>query len=588
MKFIKANWKWIAAVASVLLAALLLFLFLLLRGHSSYAVIYSKGGESLRLATSKGQIALQPGESRAQWFSPDGKRLYYDADDTLFLCEVQRGSGGMAIASGVSQWAASDGFVVYIERQGSRLQCYDSKRGATQAVASGAQRLYAANGQSVFLFTKLEGEDEVLFRCKMGGEPERMTGAVKDIRLYSGAWMELFYLASTSPGEQSLYMLTATGGAKLIERGVTEVFWDSYQPGGNLYFLKRGQRQAAPSIEIDDPQAEPDAAMKEPNQKDFPRIPVLDRWLGDGGYSDALEKWRKKQERDQVRAAAEAILEDLPGAGGGRDCYVYDGQARRLAMDIRVTQDGPDAAALRGTGYPAMVYKKEFFETAATRRVGLGELAAAMREGGSEAVREALAALLDEEGTEDLGYTLVILRGETPDEVPLEHTFGRGRYRALFLADELIYLERDTAEGPEAMYAYTLTEHGVSERRLLDTHARDILATDRSVYYHKNRDLMLYSNGANTRLLQNAAAYLEGADGTLYILGNLRDDAGTLYSQKANTQKVLAEQVKLGGVAASRRGAYAAWLANWSKGAGELYIGKRLLDSGVTEIILVR
>ena len=601
MKLIKEKWKWLAAAAGgILLAALLLVL--LLRGGASHAVVYAKGSQNLFLAASKGQFALKKGESDAQWFSEDGKRLFYDAGGSLYLCEVKKSAslkmGGERLAEGITQWAAADQFLVFIEQKGKRLHCYDIRRKTTEALASGAETLYAANGQSTFFFTKKEGEDEVLFRCEMGRQPERMTGAVKDIHLFADAeQMQLLYLAELPTGAQSLYSVEATGAVALIADDVAEVFWEAYEPGGNLYFLKRGQRQAAVSIVVDDPQEEADAEMKEPVKSDISRFPILGRLLGDGGYSDAVAEYNKKKERDQARAVVQEILQDLPGASGGLDCYVHNsgdgGAPQLLANDVRRTENGADAAALRADGYPAMVYKKEFFETtnAESRHIGLNELTAALREGGNEAVREALAALLDEEGTDDLGYTLAMLQGDAPAEVPMEQGFGRGEFRAGFVrgTDELVYLERSADEETEAMYAYTLTGNGVSERKFVSTYVTDILPADGGVYYRKNSELMRYRAGENTQILQNAAAYFEGADGTLYAMGGVRDDEGALYAQKANAQRLLAEDVKLGSAAASQRGAYAAWLAGWSEGTGALYIknGKRL-DTGVTAIILVR
>ena len=607
MKLIKEKWKWIAAAAGVILLAALL-LVLLLQGGAGHAVVYAKGSEKLFLATPKGQFALQKGESGAQWFSEDGKRLFYDANGSLYLCEVKKSgslnAGGERIAEGITQWAAADGFAVFIEQKGKRLHCHDIKRGTTEALASGVETLYAASGRSAFFFTKAEGEDEVLFRCEMGRQPERMTGAVKDVHLFAGEeQMLLFYLAELptgaqpTAGVQSLYSVGETGAVSMIAGGIVEVFWEAYGPGGNLYFLQRGQRQAAASIVVDDPQKESDAEMKEPKKNDLSRLPILGRLLGDGGYSGAVAEYNKKQERDQARAAVEEILKDLPGAAGGMDCYVYyGGVPRLLAKDVRRTEDGADAAALRTDGYPAMVYKKEFFETtnAEPRHIGLNELTVAVRDGGSEAVREALSSLLNQDGTDDLGYTLAMLQGGAPAEVPMEQGFGRGEFRAVFVrgTDELIYLERGADEGTEAMYAYTLTGNGVSERKFLSTYVTDILPANGGVYYRKTNELMRYQAGESTRILQNAAAYFEGADGTLYVMGSVRDDKGTLYAQKANAQQLLAEGVKLGSAAASQRGTYAAWLTGWSEGTGTLYAtlagGKKQLDTGVTEIILVR
>ena len=572
-----------AAAGGGLLAALLGVV--LLRGPS-YAVVYAKGSENLYLAAPKGQFKLQAGASQSQWFSPDGRRLFYDAGGSLLLCEVRR-EQSRTVAGGVLQWAATDGFALYLEEGGKRLQCYDVRRKTTQALASGVEHLYAANGQSVFFFTKAEGNAEALFRCETGGQPERVAGAVSEAHLYGDT---LYYLTKAPTGEASLHRMGPTGGTLLIETGVTGVFWEDYRPGGNLYFLKRGQQPAAAAIELDDPQAESDRSMKEPRQRDFSRIPILGRLLGDGGYGAAMEAYNQKKERDRVRALIGDIMNDLPGASGGRDCYVFDGEAARLlASDVGYGENS--VAALRGEGSPAMVYKKEFFEaTGEPRRIGLAALAAAYRDGGEDALRGALAALQSEDGAEDLGYTLAMLNGERPGEVSMEQGFGRGDFRAAFLrgTDELLYFERDTAQGPEAMYTFTLTAYGMSERRLADPRAQDTHMTDRGLYYRKNRDLMFYAAGETTRILQNAAAYIEGPDGTLYILANMEDDAGTLYSHRGKTQKVLAENVKLDGVVASQKSGHAAWLANWTQGAGELHTGKKILDTGVTDIILVR
>ncbi|MDR0531991.1 MAG: hypothetical protein LBG83_08005 [Oscillospiraceae bacterium] len=608
--------KGIAAIAAGALALAAVVIFLILRGGTGaqaddFAVLYAKGSQNIYLATPDGQFALRAKETRQQWFSPDGAYLYYDAvtDDsegsTIYLCLLgqsdSRKEGGKAIAKGAGNWAAAGGYAVYVEGKARRLQCYNAARETTQELASGLEELYAACGQSAFFFTKREGDEAVLFRCVMGQRPERMAANVEDLHFFADETQAMLWYQSLSPaGAPALYAMGATGGAALITEEPVKVFFEDYRLGGNLYFLKRGQTAQPLTVTVEDRQQESDAALKKPEESDY-LVTFFGRFgrrlFGDGGYSTALAQYNEKLERDKVRASVKAALEELPDGFTAMDCCVYDGVSERL-LATGISESG--LAAMRPMDRPAAVFKRERMdESDPTRTVALDVLVTIYRNGGDQAVREALTALMTREGTEDLSYSLAMLQGDDkPSEVPLEQSFGQNEFYVLFPPgqERMLYLDRGAAGANGALYSYDLMNYGVSERRLADTDVTDILLSDDVLYYRKqspdkHSTLSAYIDGKTVRLMNNADAYFVGRDGMAFAICNVKDDAGTLYAMAPdgkNQPILLAEQVRVG---SAKAGGHAAWLAHWREGSGELQTGRKAaktLDVGVTEILKSR
>ena len=611
----------IAAAAGVLALAAGLALALTRWGNlgpaARYAVIYEKGSQNLFVALPEGSFPLMSKSSSRQVFA--GQALYYDAvtdaGTDIYRMNLRdsrsRREGGTRIAGGArGEWTVSaDGrYAVWIESKGSVLQCYDAQRGATVELASGVDALYAAPGQDAFFFTKAQGE---LFRChlKLGQRPERMASDVQDVRFFSGQAQGrpqamVYYLLQAGEETRDLYALAQEGGAVLVAQAPVTALFDSYELGGNLYFLKRGQG-AAGAVAIDDPQEEADAAMKEPQRP--AGSGRISSWLANAlganaAYSREKAAWDKKVERDLVRAAAQEALEGMPQSGIPLDCYVYDGaSARLLATGVR--EDG--IALLRPTGRPAMLYEKQRGEAdedggGGDTAVPLEDLVAAYRTGGVSALREALYALAGS-GAQSAGYALAMMAPAGPSEVPLGLGFGGDAgWKAFFLPgrETMLYQERDVEGGLYALYSYELTDYGLSERKMVDLDADGVTPVPGGVYYRKQeadaKGSALYYfalDGQPGRALQNVGAFLPAGERLLAFGG-----ADTLYCLTGAAARKLDDGVWLEGVRAGE--SYACYLTGWEAGAGELRLfhmsakgnnaAAKTLDTGVTGIRVVK
>ena len=601
-----------AAAGALALAAGLVLLFTRcgnLGPAPRYAVIYEKGSRNLYVALPEGSFPLQAQESPRQVFA--GQYLYYDAvtdaGTDIYLMNLRdshsRKEGGVAVARGVrGEWTVSaDGrYAAWIEARGSVLRRYDAQKDTAEELASGVDALYAAPGQDVCFFTKAQGE---LFRCSLKGQrPERMAGEVEGVQLFSGKAQGkpqcVAYYLQPSGEAHDLYALAQDGGAVLVAQNPAVVLSDGYELGGNLYFLKRGQGAAGP-VAIDDPQAESDAAMREPLRPNVGSGRLGGLLSGILGASSLYQRekaaWDKKVERDTVRAAVIEALEDMPESEMPMDCYVYDGaSARLLARGVREDR----IALLRPLGRPAMLYEQQRGEEGeeSSMSVSLDSLVAAYHAGGVEALRETLYGLAGS-GTETTGYTLAMMAPTGPCEIPLGLDFGGSAgWKALFLPgrETMLYQERDVAGGLYTLYSYEMTDYGLTERRIIDLGAQDMAPAAGGVYYTKKEvdakgnALYYYApDGQTGRVLRGAGAFFPAGD---YLLAF--DSADALHCAGGTAVRQLDSGVRLEGVHAG--GSHVCYLAGWDAGAGALRLSElrvkgknaaaQTLDVGVTAI----
>ena len=601
-----------AAAGALALAAGLVLLFTRCGNVGpapKYAVIYEKGSQNLFVALPEGSFPLQARASNQQVFA--GQYLYYDAvtdaGADIYLMNLRdarsRREGGKAVVQGVrEEWGVSaDGrCAVWVESKGSVLWRYDAQRGSVEELAAGVEALYAA--QDTCYFTKAQGE---LFRCnlKLRQRPERMASGVRDVRLFSGEAQgrpqAVVYFMQPAGESYDLYALSQEGGAVLVAQSPAKVLYESYELGGNLYYLKRGPG-AAGAVAVEDPQAESDAAMREPQR---PAIGsgllggIVSGVLGAGSsYQREKVAWDRKAERDTVRAAVAQALEDMPQGEIPMDCHIYDGAgARLLARGVREDR----IALLRPLGRPAMLYEKQRGEDGQELSVSLDSLVASYRAGGVNAVREDLYSLIGS-GVEITGYALAMMSPAGPSEVPLGVDFGGSAgWNALFLpgTETMLYQERDVEGGLFALYSYELTDYGVSERKIIDLGAQDMTTAAGGVYYGKReadaKGSALYHcapDGRTGRVLRGAGAFFP-AGGFLLAF----DEAGALYCVSGTASRQLDSGVRLEGVRAGD--AHVCYLTGWEAGAGTLRLSDlkvkgsaaaKTLDTGVTAIRMVK
>ena len=598
----------IAAAAVVLAAGLVVALVLLRPGGERFAVVYARGSRNLYVAVPEGTFSLRAQESRQQIFGGGGRYLLFDSVTehglNLYACLLRDASsrrmGGTRIAEDIAEyWAvsASGRQVVFVQRSGRRLFVHDIGSQTAQELADQVQALYAAPGQNVFFFTKREGDASVLFRAQVGRQPERMTGTVTQTRFfYDEQQAIVFYTAGGS-----LFALAQSGGPVLVAENPAQVLFEAYEAGGNLYFLKETQPGQGLAFVLDDPYAQSDAAMTEPQAPERPG--GLTGWLtdffgaGETAYQREREAWNARQRREQTRSMARRVLEDIPMAAALMELYVYDGTGtQRLAEGI-----SPEGiVALRPRGRAAALFGKQQVTAEGQATITLEALQGHYSQGGEEAVREYLYAIAG--GSQEFaGWSIAMMTERGANEIPLDRAFGGGaEWSANFLQapDSMLYLENNVEGAQFALFVYDLMEFGLSERRFLAAEVTEAAVGAMGMYFRRQEiggtrgALYFYHSGAQAqRVLNNVGAFFFTPDrATLLVLSDIREDSGTLHASVNQAARPIGQNVRIGSVRAGH--SHTGFIANWQEGAGELWVSDlnrpaRKLHNGVTEILAV-
>lgn len=613
-----------AAALLVLLGCGTLLLPRFRGGASSdgFAVLYSKGGQQLYLQTGRDTVALRAKESKQQIFAGDGNILFYDAvtDEglTLYVCNLDnknsRREGGTLIAAAVEPlWAADAEGRYAVYRQGKRLFRYDRAAGGSLELSAGIETLYAAPGLSAVFFTKLEGQRRMLYRCAMGAQPERVASAVLEAHFYAdGADALLFLLEQATEDTVVLAALGPDGGVKEIARNPAEVFFEDCVPGGNLYYLEKGEEIPGVSVVLEDPLQASDAALQKPKRDDYWHIGILTSYFGEKAYEQAMREYNAKAERDSLREEVRRILQEKPsGLLARQDCWVYDGtQARLLAEGLAAE----DIILLRARGRPALIYDKFHVEAQeGTRTVTLAELLS-LRQGGGEKGEKAVAKRLAEltrQTAEHAGVYLARTAASGVSEIELTRELSETRMYDFppgpAGTELLLCREKDVVDEKASLYAYDLTEYGLSERRLVDSSVTELLfppddadpfADPYWFYYRKQESGSKRSNlfGYDGALAKKLVPDIDGAffaegRGPLLAVSGVKEQLCTLWVCAGAEAWKAAEGVRTGSARTSGTRVY--YIAEPAGGSGSLYTreeGKEpvLLDTEVTEIIAVR
>ncbi|MCL2106932.1 MAG: hypothetical protein FWH26_07765 [Oscillospiraceae bacterium] len=597
-------------IAAALVVAAVPLIFLLARragapADQRYAVLYSKGGQQLFFQTQSESVTLQARESKRQTLS--SHVLFYDAvtEDglALYACDLRSGdsreTGGRLIAPSVEEnWSASaDGrYAVYLE--GKKLQIYDRDSQSAQEISGGVEGFYAAAGQPVFFFTKLEGEQRLLYRCVMGQTPERMAVGLEAPHFYADGNSAILLFLRGEGEFLTLSSLSPTGGIAVIAEEPSKVFFEEYEIGGNLYYLRQGQTVTGVSVVLDDPQETADALLKEPRREDY-WSGFFTRVIGDEQYNRDLATYREKQNRDDLRARVKKILQEQPNQLTQQDCYSYDGETSQL---LASGVDSEHLLLTRAFGRPMLVYQKfRVIAREGAKTVTLDELAQLNSQKGGEAVAERLRELA-QASVEPAGYYVAMKSAGGSSEIELSRGFDTGwKLHFMQSPDVLLYQEQDVQGGKYTLYAYDIMEYGISERRMVDSGVTELLTGAQGAYYRKNEagepvGSLYYLNGTQSKkLVHKADAFFFAGSGSvksdsMLAISGVKDQVGSVYRCDRDGAEKIADGVKADSPRSN--GAQLCYLSQWNEGRGLLFLhrpGKSdtMLDSGVTSIIAV-
>jgi hypothetical protein len=465
-------------------------------------ILFAQDGNNLLWSKNLGILRLEGNNIGGYAFSNDGGIVYYGVPDgssstakeDIYRIDMHENSirklVSQRIARGVSKdWVvSSDGQQCLYQNGG--LYCYDAKRGTADKLFAG--KLIAAADDGTVFSWQAQGNRGTLYRAAFGHTPLQVSANVTEYSWNANLGAVLYTVAGDD-ASKSLYIVKGNDAAPIsIATDVSEVLTDfSAVRGNNIYFLKTGDLQDAPKIDIDDPSESSDAAIQKPNRDDY-LSGLFTQFLGDMQYQLDLDVYNEKRARDELRNDIARILADRPIISGQQELYAYDGTATHFLTKINGKEQ---IYAYAESGSPAVTYRKQETLTREPKsKYTLHELADIKAKSGQEGLEKALggaAAKTVQSG----GIYLAALHDGEATENTLELTPPREKFAYQFTVNPLLllYAEYETGGSSVSVYTYTITNGALSQKTLLDT---GVNAPDQWIYRGETAPGFWYSKTA--------------------------------------------------------------------------------------------
>lgn len=370
------------------------------------AVVYEDGGAVFAFINGK-KVKIENNTADRFAYDETGGRLFYTvasaySQGTFDLYTLNAEDAEPSLLdygiTGVYYVGKNGESLYYIKQSGEGNNpegiCYDLAGRQMITFAQNPEALYVPASAEEMYFTRLHGSNRVLYAYQPGGTPQELFRNAEEIRLFDGDTPELFFESTAGSNNVSLQIVYQGEKPLLVSDGVTEVLWDGYKAGGNLYYCTACNNGVSWRAVIGDTFAESDAVLTEPNRGDY--FSVFGYYIG---YSTAKAVYERKVRRDEVRSALD---EAFAGQEGFCDAYAYNKTGSvLLAESIR----GADIKAAANAGEPKLLYGSI---TASESDLDITDLTDISTESGIEAA-VAQAAETVESKTENNGLQMAVI-----------------------------------------------------------------------------------------------------------------------------------------------------------------------------------
>ncbi len=594
----------IAAAAAVAVALIVVLIVVLVKSNNienNSILIYKKGNECVVRINDK-ELVLPDKDAVSFRTDTKEKRVYYAVPSAygeelydLYYVELD----GSEIAQPViidfgvgKNFEAAAGKVYYL-KYNKKTSTYDGyvaemESQKTTAFASNVDEIYIM-GESGIYFTKMHGVSKVLYSF-FGETPAEVCRNIVSVYGFGNAEKpHLIYESQNTAAAQSSQLYIAYEGESpdMICDGATNVMYDNYQPGGNLYYFTTSLESVSWSYVISDEFAESDKAMTKPNRLDY-----WDLFGVTQAYNEAYIAYQDKMIRDEIRAALDETVEK-----GGFTAPVYTAFAFNGESVYKVAQniDPARVYAYAPFGEPRVVFENTSIKAQETDMATLSQIAA--RSGMEEVIN--YACNIVKNSVESKGMAVAITVGESCSTYGLaEYDKSRTQFRFSDDGAFIFALVKDTQGERYTLYTNSLSQSKPSARETVAAGVTSFGVKDNSAVYLKTDvgkvtgDIFSF-DGTETHKISNAAVdfVLNGSDDILVLKeynSFYSEPLADCYAYSDGEEIKVGESVIVSSFVTRKDGA-CAFVEN-SDGATSLVLysdGETAeISNGVTEIIL--
>lgn len=461
--------------------------------------------------------------------SDDGKTVVYSQDTSsktgkydIRVIDLTRRSSvqnkGSVIAGGIDEnWSCTnDGaYVFYVSSEDSSSKCYsyDTKTKKTLLISSGIEEIYAPPIGSVVYYTRSISGKEELYRTAIGEEPEFISD-VSAVRAFKDEEkLEIFFTVKDASAQDdiaySLYKITADNTAQKISDGVSEVYLDDYEIGGNLYYFVKSASKLNWKDFVSDPYEEYDSMLQKPDKGDYlvtKGFIFKSTKVDEAAYNDALGTYQKKLVRDDIREALNKL--DLGLAVSAEyKVRVYDGSAsREIANGVKLE----NLLAFAQTGAPRVIFNKT--EIDSSKRTDMDKLYSIAAKDGTENAIDYVTGLLGKEYETTSGCKYAKYDGNKVLEYDFSPGYDASKATFLFASKEAVFAAVKSDETSFDLLFSTVSDKAITSSSKIASSVTSFEADGESLFYtvksENGNDLYICGkDGKSQTVCKNCAQY---------------------------------------------------------------------------------
>ena len=486
------------------------------RPENNSTVVYRSGGEiTVRINGVEKNIS----DLTAEGFRCDKEndRVIYTVASSRYdglydLCYIEKRRSELLepkiIDIGVERdFSVVSGKIYYLRKNisaGANDGCVcDIDSNTVETFSANVESIYALGGTDKVYFTKMHGENKVLYSYSQG-TPEEICRDIVNIFCYNRTEKpHIIYerKSQINAGMTELYIAYADSEPEMICDNTYLVMFDDYSEGGNLYYYTSSTESLSWTMVISDEYAESDKSVIKPIRDSFFAI------LGiSSEYNDAFKLWQEKLIRDEIRAALNESVDKGEFTAPVFTAFAYNENG---TFKVAEKLDPADVYSVSDFGDPKIIY--ESTEIVADKSDMSTLVSIAQRSTMAEVIEYA-RALIDE-SVESKGMAFAACSGEGTVSYQLE---GYDNKKTLFSFDEsgsrIFAFVRDTNGELLSLYTNSINDklmpsacvnvdNGISSYRIVDNAVvylkADIGKNTGDIFSYDGESTVKLSNAAN-------------------------------------------------------------------------------------------
>ncbi len=557
------------------------------------AIVYKSADGATYLSAYGKKHKLTVSDDSSVLITSDGEYLIYTTASAkvsrkydLYLCGIKNSAsaknGAKLLDYGVEKdFKYNNGTLYYSKQNQDNLSvittAYDIKKNKKSDIDFAIKDLFLPeSGDYVYYLKQLSDSQSLYVYSSSDGSRELVKNAA-NIHFYDdGENCEiLFETGSYNEGEAELFSVSSGNNPVQIATTVSSVLYDSYSPGGNLYYFVKKESPAGWRDIIDDDMAQDDELIKEPNRNDYTFIFGFSIQ-----YQLDMSKYNRKLSRDKIRQALdEQIKDDSFTQGYNLYARTADG-SKKIAENVV-----PDEVfAVSASGESAAVF---YMTELSDSTVRMSDLDSQLGSSSVESVAESAVAAV-KACIKKTGYLYADSHSAQP--VKLDAYDGK-KADFTISGDKLFVKSFDNSNDTFSLFIHTVTNGVVSAAEMLDTSIKacNIIGTDiwyqRSVTGSSLCDLYKYSS-EKEKIDSEVASFVELSDGSVLIVKNFvssqNGEIADIYLYDSKKTSLISEKAELKNMKYSDKG------IAFMRSGGDLCIYSKnelaIIDSGAYNI----